>query len=365
MQRRRRIALIALAISLILPAAATACGGLFCQTVPVDQQAERIIFTINGDGTISAYVQINYTGSAPDFSWVVPVPTVPEVGVAEMASFDELSSLTAPVFLPPPVPTCALRPEAESRLFSTAAATDDVGVEVLAQGTAGPYAYEVVTSEDPKALVVWLREHRYQITREMEPLVDVYTREGAVFLAMRLLPEAGTSTQDIQPVVMTYRGLRPTIPIRLTAVAANPNMSIVTWIFADARAIPHNYAHPRVDERNLRNSPFSSDGTNYLSLLDRTVDLFLGRAFVTEYADGSAVFLAKKQPQDPLVVDLARRFDYVTRLFGRMSPEEMTRDPVFRVVHTLPPVTNIHDLANVDAKVYWGCVDRPIVIGSG
>ena len=48
-----------------------ACGGFFCVDTPVDQNAERIIFTQNRDGTVSAYVQIEYTGSAPDFSWIL------------------------------------------------------------------------------------------------------------------------------------------------------------------------------------------------------------------------------------------------------------------------------------------------------
>ena len=39
-----------------------ACGGFFCQNSPVDQNAERIIFAHNRDGTISTYVQIQYTG---------------------------------------------------------------------------------------------------------------------------------------------------------------------------------------------------------------------------------------------------------------------------------------------------------------
>ncbi len=43
---------------------ASACGGFFCQNSPVDQNAERIIFTQNKDGTISAYIQIQYTGAA-------------------------------------------------------------------------------------------------------------------------------------------------------------------------------------------------------------------------------------------------------------------------------------------------------------
>src|SRR5262245_11554659 len=94
---------------LILTQPALACGGLFCQNVPVDQAAERIIFTVD-PGEISAYVQINYTGSAPNFAWVVPVPSVPEVDVAEMSSFTELQAATEPVFMLPPRPNCAILP---------------------------------------------------------------------------------------------------------------------------------------------------------------------------------------------------------------------------------------------------------------
>ncbi|MCH8827541.1 MAG: DUF2330 domain-containing protein, partial [Chloroflexi bacterium] len=52
---------------------ASACGGFFCQNSPIDQNAERIIFTQNHDGTTSALVQIQYTGSAEDFSWILPI----------------------------------------------------------------------------------------------------------------------------------------------------------------------------------------------------------------------------------------------------------------------------------------------------
>lgn len=263
---------------------ATACGGLFCQSTPVNQQAERIIFTINSNATITAYVQINYTGSASDFSWVVPVPAVPEVDVAEIDSFDQLSSLTAPVFIAPCRPSYLdqrLEHEFSDRRMASMAAAGDA-VEVLAQGTAGPYGFEVVRSDDPDALIRWLRENSYRITPAMELLVHEYTREGALFLAMRL-QEKGFSAQDIQPVMVTCSGSVPSIPIRLTAVAANPNMSVLTRVFADTQAAPGNYANPVVDARNLRNDPFQANGTNYLRLLDLTVDLSGGQALVTEY----------------------------------------------------------------------------------
>lgn len=331
---------------MVMPVAA--CGGLFCQNIPVDQQAERIIFTVNKNDTITAYVQINYTGSAPDFSWVVPVPSVPKVDVAEIASFDEMSNLTAPVFIPPLMPPCARIP------MPMAAAPDgavmSAGVQVLASGTAGPYAYDVITSAEPNELITWLRKNNYRITEEMEPLIKVYTDEGLIFLAMKLRPDQGA--QDIQPVVMTYKGEHPMIPIRLTAVAATPNMNIIAWILGDKQAVPTNYAHPTIDDKNLRSNFGFGTGTNYLQLVDQTVDLYQGRAFITEYAGSSANLAVTAN--DTLVKQLLADYPYVTRVFGRISPEEMTVDPTFKLTDA-PDVSNIHDLSHMDDKTFWAC----------
>jgi len=331
-----------------------ACGGLFCQNVPVDQQAERIIFTINNDETVSAYVQINYTGFAPDFSWVVPVPDVPKVDVAEIESFDELSLLTAPVFVPPQMPACA--PIPVMAMAESAVMDDEGSVEVLASGEVGPYIYDVITSPDPDAMISWLRDNDYRVEPEMEPLIAVYNDEGMVFLAMKLQPDEGSD--DIQPIIMTYPSTDPMIPIRLTAVAANPNMTVLTWIFAEEQVVPVNYAHPVIYDEDIRGSFGSFDGTNYLSLLDQTVDLYEGRAFVTEYAMPTSD-LRDQRPQDTLVQLLAEKYKYVTRVIGRISPEEMTVDPIFTVNADMPDISNVRDLSQMDAEVFWQCDDTP------
>jgi len=332
-----------------------ACGGLFCQNVPVDQQAERIIFTINNDDTITAYVQIAYTGAAPDFSWVVPVPSVPEIDVAEIESFDELSLLTAPVFIPPMMPSCAPMP-VMAMAGENAFMEDEGSVEVLASGAAGPYFYDVITSPDPQAMISWLRDNDYRVEPEMEPLIAVYNEEGMVFLAMKLQPDEGAD--DIQPVVMTYESTEPMIPLRLTAVAANPNMTVLTWIFAEEQAVPVNYAHPVIYDGDIRGSFGSFDGTNYIGLLDQTIDLYDGRAFVTEYAMPTSD-LRDQKPQDTLIQLLAEKYKYVTRVIGRISPEEMTVDPMFTLDADAPDISNVHDFSEIDAEVFWQCADAP------
>lgn len=358
------LAVLMLAL-LLLPASTqpgAACGGFFCRNVPVDQQAERIIFTMNDDDTISAYVQINYVGEAPDFSWVVPVPSVPEVDVAEMDTFDELDTLTRPVIVAPPMPECA-----QVVVFSAEDEADMDGVprsgevDVLSQGNVGPYDFAVITSTDPDALIIWLRENGYRITEEMEPLVHVYNEEGMVFLAMKLSPDQGV--QDIQPVKMTYESSQPMIPLRLTAVAATPNMAVITWIFANRQAYPLNWATPTIDDRDIRVFPggpvpvaltfTSGPPNNYLALVDQMADRHDGKAFITEFADETRAL--SEGVSDPLLRELVRDYDYLTRFFGRVSPEEMTVDPVFDFDATLPDVSNIRDLTKFDPEVVYGC----------
>jgi hypothetical protein len=322
--------------------AARACGGFFCTNVPVDQSAERIIFTVNeAAGTIDAYVQINYTGSPDQFAWVVPVPNPPKVDVADIATIDELDGLTRPNYIAPPLPDDCPVPV-------PAAAGGDV--TVFGQGSVGPYDYAIVGSEDPRAMVQWLRDNGYQITPAMEPLVDVYVKEQMVFLAMKLQPQK--EVKDIQPVKMTYKSSKPMIPLRLTAVAANPDMAVVTWIFAKNQAEPENYAKIAIPDDQIVFGMFS--GTNYLSLVSQAADRNRGQAFVTEFAGPTKDLGAT----DPTLSALLSQYPYLTRVYTRISPEEMTVDPVFRFNPDLPTISNVHDLSK-DARV-WDCEDGNI-----
>ena len=339
----RRGSFIAAAVALVLVGLAwaqpaEACGGFFCTTVRVDQNAERIIFSQNGDGTISAYVQIEYTGAAPDFSWILPLPEaidasdvqVPEDG---MAAFREIETVTNPIFVRPPLPECAL----PNRTGVAAALADSV--EVVASGEAGPYGFDVVRSDDPDALVVWLRENGYLVTEPMEPLIDLYVDEGFVFLAMKLRPGAGV--QDIEPVQVTYRAESPMIPLRLTAVAANPDMAVLVWIYADTQATPLNYARMAIPIGDLILS--GSGGDNYRALIGEHADRYNGQAFVTEYAGPTSDLVVNH----PLLRSLGDRFSYVTRLNTVISPDEMTVDPVFGYDAGLNDVSNVRDLTKM------------------
>ncbi|MFT5195977.1 MAG: hypothetical protein ACI9EW_004070 [Cellvibrionaceae bacterium] len=319
---------------------AEACGGLFCQNSPVDQAGERIVFTVNDNDTITSLIEIQYTGSAPDFSWILPIPeaiTADDLAVPEEGEsvFAELHRLTDVRIIAPPVPECAQVVMMESLSEDSA---EESGVEVFASGEVGPFGFDVIGSSDPMALITWLRDNNYRVEPPMEPLINVYVEEEFAFIAMRLLD--GESAESIKPIEITYPGQKPMIPLRLTAVAANNNMPIFTWVFADAQAVPENFEHMQIATEEITFSAFGSN--NYRRLVQNRANALGGRAFITEFAaPANTIELGNAYLQH-----LAREQGYLTRLTTYISPSEMTVDPIFKIEQR-PDVSNVRDASQM------------------
>ena len=91
---------------------ARACGGFFCNrpppdgTLPIAQAAENVLFVMDrdpdtGERRVEAHIQILYTGPATEFSWIVPVTSVPTVTVGADILFDRIEPPTRPSFRSP------------------------------------------------------------------------------------------------------------------------------------------------------------------------------------------------------------------------------------------------------------------------
>ncbi|MEL6547830.1 MAG: DUF2330 domain-containing protein, partial [Myxococcota bacterium] len=217
-----KIAAAASAVLVVLTSAsALACGGFFCSTQPVDQNAERILFRVNDDDTVTAIVEISYSGSAEAFSWVVPVPDTPTLDTVPASTLRLLDTATGVQIIAPPVDRDCGGGFLRGSSDQEAAPSDTSnGVDVTDLPRVGPFEPQVLDSDDAAALITWLNDNDYLITEEMEPYVEAYLGAGMKFLALRLAADAQTS--DIEPIVMNYPADSVMVPIVLTSVAAEP-----------------------------------------------------------------------------------------------------------------------------------------------
>ena len=397
--RRPRVLVAVLALAAALPLAprdAAACGCVTpaATSVSVNQQAEQIIFEID-PGFITAHVLIQYAGDPSQFAWLVPVPSVPELGLSPPEVFALLDAVTSPqisvydedlcprseyVCAYHPLPECLDpwddhgRPDGRRvdgiALSDGAASGGGTPVEIHTRTTVGDY--EVIVfgtgSGDAREAVAWLQGEGFVVNDTMAEYMTPYVVEGDLFLAARLVPGAGVGA--IKPLRMKFADDEPMIPLRLTAVAADPHMTVTSYVYADGPVAAHGKATVAIQAYDIGRD--RSGRTNYPMALAATIDRAGGDGYVTEFAgpppaaldlDGrgccalggafdpcgiqyDGVCSCPANPLDAtdcaaetglvegatLMADLASRHTYVTRLTTRLSPEEMTTDPMFRRV---------------------------------
>lgn len=288
---------------------AAACGGFFCNSgTPVSQVGERILFAVEGN-QIEAHIQIAYQGPAESFSWILPMPSVPTVAVGTDELFTQLHFRTDPRFMVDFQfdescdydENCMYAFDDADGEASPSAGGGDRSVQVVDSGAVGPYAYEVIESADGEALFDWLIANGYDVPSMSKGLIGHYADIEFKFLGLKLLKdkEAG----DIQPVVLNYEADSfACIPLQLTAIAAQADMPVYTWVLAEARAIPLNFFHVLLDPKSIDwlscAAPISPWGdtwwgdscaAQYREAATEAVDGANGHGFMTEFAGPSTI----------------------------------------------------------------------------
>ena len=359
------------------PSPAEACGGFFCdsgpQSMPVDQTGENILFVTTpdpggGPPVVEAHIQIQYTGQAAKFAWVIPVQGVPEFDVGSQPLFDALLASSVPTYGQTVNFTCAPSGGGSSSGAaggaSSGGGSSSGGVTVVATERVGTFDVTVLQGTSATEMWDWLGQNGYQQPQSALPILEDYISTGHLFAAFKLA--GGASVEELHPVVMRSTGGQPCVPLKLTAVASVPDMGVRVFFLDQTRVVPLTYAHVEFNPVKLN---WSTLGSNYRSLISAAVDdpAANGRAFVTEYAGPSSVVtssasapfyttawevgaLSVATPQEAVAILLTRGL-LVRTGSGNNPPVAATHGLLPAILRRyLPPPTGI------DENTFWGCI---------
>lgn len=277
-----------------VPRSASACGGTFCDSgptaMPVDQTGENIIFVM-GDGIVEAHVQIQYQGDPAKFAWIVPMQQVPEVTVGSEQLFDNIMAATRPVYgFNTVAAQCGGQNQrgvlsADNGSFGGSGGTSAGPGLNVTQQTVGSFEIATLQGGTVDEIVQWLSMNGYEQIPDAPAILQRYVDKNFVFVAVKLT--AGAGLDEIHPLVFSYPGGEPCVPLELTAVAAVPDMGVRTYFLGAHRVVPANYRHVLVNPLKI---DWLNTGSNYTSVISAAVDSdgADGQAFVTEYAGTSS-----------------------------------------------------------------------------
>jgi hypothetical protein len=371
---------------------AQACGCLSPPAVTegdyaVNQSAEQIIFEVE-PGWVTAHVLIKYAGDPASFAWIVPVPEVPELAISPISAFGLLDKATSPVVTVGEENICPISEwkceyaeheycggltsadDSSGSGSGNGAGASDAGasgvppVTVINEQVVGDYQTVTFRASEAAAATTWLRDNGFIVNQTTSIYMESYVQANMVFVAAKLVPGAGVKA--IKPLKLRYRAAFPMVPLILTAVAAEPHLTVTTFIYGAKPFRP--MGHPTVTINPDRIARDATGRTNYPMVLSRAIDEAGGDAFAIEYrgqpiwpnignsgcCQGGYDFCNvsnDNQCQCPgaefdaadcassgdlldgikLLESLSAKYPTLTRITTRVSPEEMNFDPQYEM----------------------------------
>ncbi|HEU0029221.1 MAG TPA: DUF2330 domain-containing protein [Kofleriaceae bacterium] len=377
---------------------ADACGCLSPPAVTegdyaVNQEAEQIIFEVQ-PGWVIAHVLIKYAGDPKKFAWIVPVPEVPTLAISPVSAFGLLDRATAPDVAVTDEDLCPISEwscqfhdpvscgdddsDWGGGIADAGASSSDGGtggkppVTVIDEKVVGDYETVTFRASEAAAAVKWLRDNGFIVNPTTSIYMEPYVQANMVFVAAKLVPGAGV--KSIKPLRMKYRAAYPMVPLVLTAVAAQPHLTMTAYVYANQPFRP--LGHPVVTIDPARIAHDREGRLNYPMVLARTIDEAGGDGFAIEYRDlpvrpefgqgtmccgqgydtcflgGNGTCECPRDDFDQadckasgdllpglaLVDRLAGKYTSLTRITTRVSPEEMRFDPQFEPDFNAPPI---------------------------
>lgn len=227
-----------------------------CATAPpdgfeVDIDAEDALIVFDSASKKEHFIRrANFRSEAPNFGFLVPTPSKPELGEVPDEVFDRL--------------TRASRPRVEKRerwkvevtsvlsfFFLSAgdksiSASADRGVEVLGTARVAGFDAAILRADDSDALASWLTEHGYPFRDDLDAWVRAYIDKKWIITAFKIAPppeetqRASHRPISTAAVRMTFDVDRP-YPYRepKRAGPARGNRSLRVFVVSDARVEGH------------------------------------------------------------------------------------------------------------------------------
>jgi hypothetical protein len=287
----------ALVCAALLTSRAEAFCGFYVSSAGGQLFNDATMVALMRDGTRTVLsMQNNYRGPPSDFAMVVPVPVVLQkenVRTLPKAAFERLDALASPRL----VQLCVDGELMSARLgagMAKGAARGggealprDLGVTVEAKFEVNEYEVVILSAKDALGLDIWLRENKYQIPANAEPLLRPYVQNASKFFVAKVNVKKVKFVNGqavLSPLRFHYDSEKFELPVRLGLVNSAGEQDLIVHVIAKHRYEVANRKNVFVPSNlDVKVAVEPRFGAFYSELVKRTFEKHAGAA-VTEFA---------------------------------------------------------------------------------
>lgn len=187
------VSLLGIASALALP----------CATVSKSSMStlrEDVAIVWDHESKIEHFIrEVQFMGKEPDFGFLVPTPTEPEIAEADRKCFGEIFRALV---------IGGVVPRGSASFGGTGG-----GVKVVKTVNTGNYIATVLRADEGSTLQKWLSENQYPSRVELIPWVDIYLKKKWYITAFKIA-NGGKEGTKLNPVRLSFSTEAPIYPYR-------------------------------------------------------------------------------------------------------------------------------------------------------
>lgn len=190
-----------------------ACAPVFHRGARVEIATESAIIVWDAERKTQHFIRrATFRTQTPDFGFLVPTPTKPELAESPDAAFATLEKATAPEVVTQKMP----QPRGAWGLSESGASGAAGGqVSVLESKRVGGYDVVVLEAKEPEAMRLWLEKHGYEarpaLTGWLKPYIEAGWKITAFKIAKDGKEQPGVATSAVR---MSFQTEKPFFPYR-------------------------------------------------------------------------------------------------------------------------------------------------------
>jgi len=241
--------------------------------------SQRNIIIVNDD-EISLIPQVHFEGNSRDFGLMVPVPTRPELSLANSQVFTEASFMTQP-FVRNAGQGCGCGDDNENiispmnwqRLDAcpncSVFSSEKDGVSIVYEETVGTFNAVVLQATEASALTTWLNQNGYHYNVADSTVLSGYVRENWFFVAMKLdtaqvpqrIDDWWTATTAPAKITFPASGEDVIYPLRVSAISTKDQVEVLVYTISKK---PMRFEGAKVEYSNkLNETELSAVASDY------------------------------------------------------------------------------------------------------
>jgi hypothetical protein len=241
MKRLPRLALLTLllpALAVLPPAGrpARGCAPAFRPGASVRIATESALIIWDAESKTEHFIRRGtFATDTPDFGFLVPTPSKPELDEADDSVFATLEDWTKPEEV---VRTVTVH--RNSKMAAGRAMPMEAAVAVLGQKRVAGLDTAILRATDTEALVKWLKDHGYATRPALDAWLDRYVKDGWIITAFKIARDAGGRPEvSTKALRMTFTTEKPFYPYRepedMRSPGAHPGRFLRIFFLGDAR----------------------------------------------------------------------------------------------------------------------------------